>query len=107
MPLTVPWLAGVASTPLQATLPTPSEVLFTEGLWVPLVNVGGVYILPGIPRLFQAMVSAHQVGLGAGVAVPGSAGGWHIEWMWCLIEWNLAGNGKRMVSAPLMEGQRT
>ena len=45
----------------QATLPTPAEVLFTEGLWVPLVNVGGVYILPGIPRLFQSMVAAHQV----------------------------------------------
>ncbi len=28
---------------------------------VPLVNLDGVYILPGIPRLFQAMVSAHQV----------------------------------------------
>ncbi|GFR39922.1 hypothetical protein Agub_g430 [Astrephomene gubernaculifera] len=44
----------------MATLPCPSEVLFTEGLWVPLVNVGGVYVLPGIPRLFQAMVAAHQ-----------------------------------------------
>eukprot|EP00198_Chlamydomonas_reinhardtii_P000221 XP_001689556.1 predicted protein [Chlamydomonas reinhardtii] len=44
----------------MATLPTPAEVLFTEGLWVPLVNVGGVYILPGIPRLFQSMVAAHQ-----------------------------------------------
>ncbi|GLI70078.1 hypothetical protein VaNZ11_014851 [Volvox africanus] len=44
----------------MATLPTPSEVLFTEGLWVPLVNVGGVYVLPGIPRLFQAMIRAHQ-----------------------------------------------
>ena len=26
------------------------EVLFTPGLWVPLVNCHGVYILPGIPR---------------------------------------------------------
>ncbi|KAG1663065.1 hypothetical protein FOA52_011585 [Chlamydomonas sp. UWO 241] len=44
----------------MATLPTPSEVLFTPGLWVPLVNLQGVYILPGIPRLFQSMVLAHQ-----------------------------------------------
>lgn len=45
----------------MATLPAPAEVLFTEGIWVPLVNLQGVYILPGIPRLFQAMISAHQV----------------------------------------------
>lgn len=44
----------------MATLPSPAEVLFTEGLWVPLVNLQGIYILPGIPRLFQSMVSAHQ-----------------------------------------------
>ncbi|EFJ40156.1 hypothetical protein VOLCADRAFT_120055 [Volvox carteri f. nagariensis] len=44
----------------MATLPTPSEVLFTQGLWVPLVNLRGVYVLPGIPRLFQAMIAAHQ-----------------------------------------------
>jgi hypothetical protein len=50
----------------MATLPTPSEVLFTPGQWVPLVNIGGVYILPGIPRLFQAMVSAHQARAAAG-----------------------------------------
>ena len=37
----------------MATLPEGAEVLFTEGLWVPLVNLEGVYILPGIPRLFQ------------------------------------------------------
>jgi hypothetical protein len=46
----------------MATLPAPAEVLFTEGCWVPLVNLQSVYILPGIPRLFQAMISAHQVG---------------------------------------------
>jgi molybdenum cofactor synthesis domain-containing protein len=66
--------------------PPGAEVLFTEGLWVPLVKVAGgrewgpvvaaaggqqetdddkaacaagAYVLPGIPRLFQAMVSAH------------------------------------------------
>mmetsp|Transcript_32899 Transcript_32899/g.83501 ORF Transcript_32899/g.83501 Transcript_32899/m.83501 type:complete len:323 (-) Transcript_32899:1744-2712(-) len=44
----------------MATLPAPAEVLFTEGLWVPLVNLGGVYIAPGIPRLFQAMIGAHR-----------------------------------------------
>lgn len=45
----------------MATLPTPAEVLFTEGIWVPLVNINSVYILPGIPRLFQSMITAHQV----------------------------------------------
>jgi molybdopterin-biosynthesis enzyme MoeA-like protein len=45
----------------MATLPTPSEVLFTPGMWVPLVNINSVYILPGIPRLFQGMISANKV----------------------------------------------
>lgn len=40
----------------MATLPEDCEVLFTEGMWVPLCNVDGVYILPGIPRLFQGMI---------------------------------------------------
>lgn len=33
-------------------LPTSDgvEVLYTPGLWVPLVNLHGTYILPGIPR---------------------------------------------------------
>ena len=35
-------------------------MLVTEGLWVPLVNLNGVYILPGIPRLFQGMINAHK-----------------------------------------------
>jgi len=44
----------------MATLPAPSEVLFSEGTWVPLVNLNNVYILPGIPKLFQTMISSHQ-----------------------------------------------
>lgn len=36
------------------------QVLVTPDLWVPLVNLHGVYILPGIPRLFQAMIEAHK-----------------------------------------------
>lgn len=45
----------------MATLPSPAEdVLFTSGLWVPLVVVDRIHILPGIPRLFQSMVLAHQ-----------------------------------------------
>lgn len=45
----------------MAALPAPAEVLVTPGLWVPLVVAGGnVHILPGIPRLFQAMVEAHM-----------------------------------------------
>lgn len=27
---------------------------------MPLVNLNGVYILPGIPRLFQGMINAHK-----------------------------------------------
>lgn len=50
----------------MATLPTPAEVLYTEGLWVPLVQLQGIYILPGIPRLFQQMISAHVVGASVG-----------------------------------------
>lgn len=43
----------------MATLPEGAEVLVTEGLWVPLVNIDEIYVLPGIPRLFQQMISAH------------------------------------------------
>ena len=28
------------------------QVLVTDGLWVPLVNLNNVYMLPGIPKLF-------------------------------------------------------
>lgn len=40
--------------------PPRAQVLFTPDLWVPLVNLKDVYILPGIPRLFTAMVGAHK-----------------------------------------------
>jgi len=43
----------------MATLPENCEVLFSEGMWVPLAVVQGVHILPGIPRLFQSMLEAH------------------------------------------------
>ncbi len=36
------------------------QVLTTPGLWVPLVHIHGVYILPGIPRLFTAMLEANK-----------------------------------------------
>lgn len=50
----------------MATLPTPAEqVLVTPGTWVPLVVVQGVHILPGIPKLFQSMITAHQVRVAA------------------------------------------
>lgn len=48
----------------MATLPADSEVLFTEGLnphWVPLVQHRNVYVLPGIPKLYKAMVTGHRV----------------------------------------------
>lgn len=45
----------------MAHLPTPCKVLPpSKDIWVPLCNVGGnVYILPGIPRLFSAMIENH------------------------------------------------
>ena len=36
------------------------QVLYTPDLWVPLANLHGVYILPGIPRLFKAMIEANK-----------------------------------------------
>lgn len=36
------------------------QVLYTPDLWVPLVNLNAVYILPGIPRLFKAMINANM-----------------------------------------------
>lgn len=47
----------------MAKLPTPCEVLETPSIWVPLVVVGpdkNVFILPGIPRLFQQMLEANE-----------------------------------------------
>ena len=44
------------------------QVLVTEGLWVPLVNLKGVYILPGIPRLLQGMIHAHKNRFAGGTA---------------------------------------
>lgn len=43
----------------MARLPAGAEVLITPGLWVPLVALRSVYVLPGIPRLFRAMLGAH------------------------------------------------
>jgi len=39
-------------------LPTPCDIVWTEGLWVPLVVVENVYVLPGIPAYFKAMLEA-------------------------------------------------
>lgn len=41
-------------------MPCDLQVLVSEGLWVPLVNLNNVYILPGIPKLFQQMINAHK-----------------------------------------------
>lgn len=43
----------------MATLPTGCIVHTTPGLWVPLVECQSVWVLPGIPRLFSAMVEAN------------------------------------------------
>lgn len=45
----------------MAQIPQPDRIIFTPGLWVPLVQVRNVLILPGVPRLFQAML-AHWMG---------------------------------------------
>eukprot|EP00002_Diphylleia_rotans_P009709 TRINITY_DN2006_c0_g1_i3.p1 TRINITY_DN2006_c0_g1~~TRINITY_DN2006_c0_g1_i3.p1 ORF type:complete len:294 (+),score=71.14 TRINITY_DN2006_c0_g1_i3:119-1000(+) len=49
----------------MARFPTPYNKLWTPGLWVPIVVTRNVYILPGIPRLFEQMIeanAAHFVG---------------------------------------------
>ena len=35
------------------------QVLEVPGTWVPLVNLRGMYVLPGVPRLFRSMLEAH------------------------------------------------
>jgi hypothetical protein len=45
--------------PIDVTKPDEDQVLFvTEDLWVPISVVNGnVHILPGVPRLFEALLS--------------------------------------------------
>lgn len=45
----------------MAELPNGCETLWTDGLWVPLVVVRNVYVLPGIPRLFEQMLRSVPV----------------------------------------------
>ncbi len=40
----------------MALLPENCDVLWTENLWVPTVFIKPVYVLPGIPELFAAML---------------------------------------------------
>lgn len=40
----------------MACLPQPDAVHTTPGLWVPLVQVANTLLLPGVPRLFRAML---------------------------------------------------
>ena len=41
----------------MCTVPEPDEpIIYTEGLWQPIVCVKNVYIFPGVPRLFRNMV---------------------------------------------------
>ena len=45
----------------MADLPAAAdEVLTTPGTWVPLVRVGKVYILPGVPKLYRMILAAHE-----------------------------------------------
>lgn len=47
----------------MAMLPTPCEIIWTPGLWVPLVVVGNVFVLPGIPSYFTSMLEAARSNL--------------------------------------------
>jgi len=42
----------------MALLPTPCKIISIANLWVPLVVVDNVYILPGVPELFELMLFA-------------------------------------------------
>jgi molybdenum cofactor synthesis domain-containing protein len=42
----------------MALLPDPCETIWTPNLWVPLVVVENVFVLPGIPSLFAAMLDS-------------------------------------------------
>lgn len=42
----------------MADLPHPCTLHAVEGLWVPLVQVRNVFVLPGIPAVFQRMLPA-------------------------------------------------
>lgn len=45
----------------MAIFPQPAEIIRIDGLWVPIVVVNhNIHILPGIPRLFEQMVTAIQ-----------------------------------------------
>ena len=57
---TDPFLKLVSGIQERPTYVDASQVLMTEGLWVPLVNLNNVFVLPGIPRLFQGMINAHK-----------------------------------------------
>ena len=45
----------------MAMLPTNlTNVLWTPDLWVPIAVVKNVYILPGVPHLFQEMIEGNR-----------------------------------------------
>ncbi|ORZ37790.1 MoaB/Mog domain-containing protein [Catenaria anguillulae PL171] len=55
----------------MAQLPSRSRVVFTPGLWVPLCIVNNnVHILPGVPRLFRAMLNHYLPALAKDAGVP-------------------------------------
>ncbi|KAJ2781157.1 hypothetical protein GGI15_003299 [Coemansia interrupta] len=44
----------------MALLPRDARVVFPcDDLWVPVVCLGGVHVLPGVPRLFRRMLAAY------------------------------------------------
>lgn len=54
------------------SVPHPTTLHAPPAPWLGWARPAGVYILPGIPRLFQAMVAAHQARF-TGVAARSTA----------------------------------
>jgi molybdenum cofactor synthesis domain-containing protein len=44
----------------MADLPSPAALHFTDTLWVPIVQVRNVFVLPGIPMLFERLLNSLQ-----------------------------------------------
>ncbi|KAI9216968.1 putative molybdopterin binding domain-containing protein [Blastocladiella britannica] len=55
----------------MAKLPSRASAAYTPGMWVPIcIANDNVHILPGIPRLFEAMVSHYMPTLAADAGIP-------------------------------------
>jgi len=80
--------------PLDLKRPLEEQVVFTdEKLWVPLCIVNGnIHILPGIPRLFKAMLEGYQPTLKKNLADPDAKADYRIIISTPLPESEVAGH---------------